>query len=178
MAMEHLVSLGHKKIAVFRGPKLLGDSAPRWRGMKRVAQAAGVVLDEKLIVDLPDERNPLSSFEAGLHFTEELLRQRKAFTALVAFDDLTAFGAIRALEKNGLRVPADCSVIGFDDIDQSALYNPALTTIRQPMQGMGAAAVSVLLEAITVAQDNRSVTAVHQKMMPELIVRDSTRAVR
>ena len=178
MTMEHLISLGHKKIAVFRGPKPLGDSLPRWRGMKRVAQAAGVVLDEKLIVDLPDERNPLSSFEAGLHFTEELLRQRKAFTAVIAFDDLTAFGAIRALEKNGLRVPADCAVIGFDDIDQSALYNPALTTIRQPMQGMGAAAVSVLLEAITVAQDNRSVTAVHQKMMPELIVRDSTRAVR
>ncbi len=113
MAMEHLVSLGHKKIAVFRGPKLLGDSAPRWRGMKRVAQAAGVVLDEKLMVDLPDSRNPLSSFEAGLHLTEELLRQRKAFTALIAFDDLTAFGAIRALEKNGLRVPADCSPVRF-----------------------------------------------------------------
>ncbi len=178
MAMEHLASLGHKKIAVFRGPKTLGDSSPRWRGMKRVAQAAGIVLDEKLMVDLPDSRNPLSGFEAGLHFTEELLRQRKAFTALVAFDDLTAFGAIRAFEKHGLRVPADCSVVGFDDVDQAALYNPALTTIRQPMQGMGAAAVSVLLEAITVAQDNRSVTAVHQKMMPELIVRDSTRAIR
>jgi LacI family transcriptional regulator len=178
MAMEHLVSLGHKKIAIFRGPKLLGDSAPRWRGMKKVAQAAGVSLDEKLMVDLPDSRNPLSSFEAGLQLTEELLRQRKAFTALIAFDDLTAFGAIRALEKNGLRVPADCSIIGFDDIDQSAFYNPALTTIRQPMQGMGAAAVSVLLEAITVAQDNRRLTAVHQRMMPELIVRDSTRAIR
>jgi LacI family transcriptional regulator len=178
LAMEHLVSLGHKKIAVLRGPKTLGDSTPRWRGMKRVAQAAGLALDEKLIVDLPDSRNPLSSFDAGRQLTEELLRQRKTFSALIAFDDLTAFGAIRALEKQGLRVPADCSVIGFDDIDQSALYTPALTTIRQPMQGMGASAVSILLDAITVAQDNRRISAVHQKMMPELIVRGSTRAVR
>src|SRR5258706_15588699 len=116
MAMELLVTLDHKKIAIFRGPKLVGDSAPRWRGMKKVAQAAGVVLDEKLMVDLPDSRNPLSSFEAGLQLTEELLRQRKAFTALVAFDDLTAFGAIPALEKNGLPRPADRSVIGFDRI--------------------------------------------------------------
>jgi LacI family transcriptional regulator len=178
LAMEHLVSLGHKKIAVIRGPKTLGDSAPRWRGMKRVAQAAGITLDEKLMADVPDSRDPLSSFEAGLQLTEELLRQRKAFTALVAFDDITAFGAIRALEKQNLRVPVDCSVIGFDDIDQSALYTPALTTIRQPMQGMGAAAVSVLLEAVNLAQDSRRGTAVHQKMMPELIVRDSTRAAR
>ena len=178
MAMEHIVSLGHKKIAVFRGPKLLGDSLPRWRGMKKVAQAAGVTLDEKLVVDLPDSRNPLSSFDAGVELTEELLRRRKAFTALIAFDDLTAFGAIRTLGKHNLRAPDDCSVIGFDDIAQSSLCTPALTTIRQPMQGMGASAVSILLEAVNLAQDNRRITAVHQKMMPELIVRDSTKSMR
>jgi LacI family transcriptional regulator len=178
LAMEHLISLGHKKIAVIRGPKTLGDSAPRWRGMQHVAKAAGVLLDPKLTVDVPESRNPLSGFDAGLVLTEELLRRRRAFTALVAFDDLTAFGAIRALAKNGLRVPEDCSVIGFDDIAQSSLCTPALTTIRQPMQGMGAAAVSILLEAINLAQDNRRSTAVHQRMTPELIVRDSTRSIR
>jgi len=177
-AMEHLLSLGHRKIAVIRGPKTLGDSAPRWRGMQQVAKAAGIVLDPKLTVDIPESRNPLSGFDAGMVLTEELLRRRRAFTALVAFDDLTAFGAIRTLEKSGVHVPGDCSVIGFDDIAQSALCTPALTTIRQPMQGMGAAAVSILLEAINLAQDNRRTTAVHQKMMPELIVRDSTKSMR
>ena len=177
-AMEHVISLGHKKIAVIRGPKTLGDSSPRWRGMQQAAKSAGVTLDPKLTLDVPESRNPLSGFDAGVVLTEELLRRRRAFTALVAFDDLTAFGAIRALEKNGVHVPTDCSVIGFDDIAQSALCTPALTTIRQPMQGMGAAAVSILLEAINLAQDNRRNTAVHQKMMPELIVRDSTKSLR
>ena len=177
-AMEHLISLGHRKIAVIRGPKTLGDSAPRWRGMQQAAKAAGIVLDPRLTVDISESRNPLSSFDAGVELTEELLRRRKAFTALIAFDDLTAFGAIRTLDKHNLRAPENCSVIGFDDIAQSSQCTPALTTIRQPMQGMGASAVSILLEAVGLAQDNRRITAVHQTMMPELIVRDSTKSLR
>ena len=177
-AMEHLISLGHRKIAVIRGPKTLGDSAPRWRGMQLAAKAAGIALDPRLSVDISESRNPLSSFDAGVELTEELLRRRKAFTALIAFDDLTAFGAIRTLDKHNLRAPDNCSVIGFDDIAQSSLCTPALTTIRQPMQGMGASAVSILLEAVNLAQDNRRITAVHQRMMPELIVRDSTKSLR
>ena len=102
-------------------------------------QGLGLELDARLIVDLPESRDPLSSFEAGQNLTEELLKQKRPFTALLAFDDMTAFGAIRALGKAGLRVPDDCSVIGFDDVAPSALCTPPLTTVRQPMEAMGRA---------------------------------------
>ena len=67
-------------------------------------------------MDLPESRDPLSSFESGYKLTEELIRQKRPFTALLAFDDMSAFGAIRALSKAGVRVPEQCSVIGFDDV--------------------------------------------------------------
>ena len=177
-ALEHLYLLGHRRIAIIRGPKTLGDSVPRWRGMRQFAQANDLDLDPKLIVDLPDSRNPMSSFEEGYRLTEELLKRKRTFTALMAFDDLTAFGAIRALAKAGIRVPEHCSVIGFDDVAPASLCTPALTTIRQPMESMGASAVSIVLEAINATQENRKALAIHQKVAPELIVRESTRALR
>src|SRR6202047_2825736 len=134
MALEHLHSLGHRKIAFIRRPKTLADSAPRWRGVRNCAKSCGLGLDSKLIVDLPESRDPVSSFEAGYKLTEELVKHRRPFTALVAFDDMTAFGAIRALAKAGLRVPEHYSVIGFDDVATATLYTPALTTVRQPME--------------------------------------------
>ncbi len=120
----------------------------------------------------------MSSFEEGYRLTEELLKRKRTFTALMAFDDLTAFGAIRALAKAGIRVPEHCSVIGFDDVAPASLCTPALTTIRQPMESMGASAVSIVLEAINATQENRKALAIHQKVAPELIVRESTRALR
>jgi len=104
-----------------------------------------------------------------------LVKQKHPFTALVAFDDMTAFGAIRALAKAGLRVPDHCSVIGFDDVAASSLYTPPLTTVRQPMEAMGAMAVSIALEGINAVVQKREVTAVHRKLAPELAVRESTR---
>ena len=173
-ALEHLHSLGHRKIAFIRGPKTLADSSPRWRGIRNCAKARDIELDSSLIVDLPESRDPLSSFEAGKKLTEDLLREKRQFTALLAFDDMTAFGAIRALASAGRRVPEHCSVIGFDDVAPSALYTPALTTIRQPMEAMGAAAVGIVLEGIKSVLEKREVAAQHRKMEPELVVRDST----
>src|SRR5436309_4525816 len=100
-AVEHVYSLGHRRIGFIRGPKTLADSAPRWRGIKSFAKNAGLELDPKLVVDLPESRDPISSFEAGYKLTEELLKRRRAFSALVAFDDMTAFGSVRALSKAG-----------------------------------------------------------------------------
>jgi LacI family transcriptional regulator len=176
-ALEHLYRLGHRKIAVIRGPKTLGDSAPRWKGIRSFAKASGLELDSQLVLDLPESREPISSFEAGYKLTEELLKRRRPFTALMAFDDMTAFGAIRALAKSGLRVPEHCSVIGFDDIAASTLYTPSLTTVRQPMEAMGAMAVSIMVDGINAILEKREVSAVHRKMAPELAVRESTRSV-
>jgi len=174
-ALEHLCSLGHRRIGFIRGPKTLADSAPRWRGIKSFAKNAGLELDPKLILDLPESRDPISSFEAGYKLTEELLKRRRAFSAIVAFDDMTAFGAIRALAKSGIRVPEQCSVIGFDDVAACGLYTPPLTTVRQPMEAMGSAAAEIAVEGIDAVLGKRQFPAVHRKMAPELAVRESTR---
>jgi LacI family transcriptional regulator len=174
-ALEHLHSLGHRKIAFIRGPKTLADSAPRWRGIRNCAKQRGLQLDTRLIVDLPESRDPLSSFEAGQKLTEDLIKQKRQFTALLAFDDMTAFGAIQALARGGWRVPEHCSVIGFDDVAASALYTPPLTTVRQPMEAMGAGAVGIVLEGIHSVLEKREVAARHRKVAPELVVRESTR---
>jgi LacI family transcriptional regulator len=175
-ALEHLYSLGHRKVAFIRGPRSLADSAPRWKGIRSFAKSSGLKLDSQLVLDLPESRDPISSFEAGCKLTEELLKQKRPFTALMAFDDMTAFGAIRALAKAGLRVPEHCSVIGFDDVAASSLYTPPLTTIRQPMEAMGAMAVNIVVEGINAVQEKREVSAVHRKVAPELAVRESTRS--
>jgi LacI family transcriptional regulator len=110
--------------------------------------------------------------------TEELIQRKRAFTALMAFDDMTAFGAIRALTNAGLRVPEQCSVIGFDDIAGSSLYTPSLTTVRQPMETMGSMAVSIVLGGINAVIEKREIAAVHRKVVPELVVRESVRGLR
>ena len=177
IAAEHLYSLGHRKLAFIRGPKTLGDSVPRWNGIRAFAKASGLDLDPRLAMDLPESGDPSSSFEAGYKLTEELIKRKRPFTALMAFDDMAAFGAIRALTKAGVRVPEQCSVVGFDDIAASSLYTPALTTVRQPMEAMGAMGANIVAEGINAVLEKREVTAIHRKVAPELAVRESTRSV-
>ncbi len=177
LALEHLYQLGHRKIAFIRGPKMLIDSAPRWRGIQKFAQTVRLEIDPALIVQLPDSLDPNSSFESGYRYTESLLDQKKKFTAVMAFDDLTALGAIRALTKAGVKVPEQCSVTGFDDVALSALAAPSLTTVRQPMEAMGGLAVNIVMEGINATLEKRDWSVVNQKMNPELVIRDSTRAV-
>jgi DNA-binding LacI/PurR family transcriptional regulator len=177
MALEHLHQLGHRRIAVILGPKRLIDSAPRWRGIQKFAQSAKLEIDPSLVTRLPDVFDANASFEQGYRLTEELLQKKKKFTALLAFDDLTALGAIRALAKAGISVPEQCSVIGFDDVAISGLSVPSLTTVRQPLETMGGAAVNIVMEAIKAGHENRDWSAVAQKLHAELVIRDSTRAI-
>jgi LacI family transcriptional regulator len=177
-ALEHLHSLGHRKIAFIRGPRQLTDTEPRWRGVRTLARERDLELDSRLVVDLPESGDPFSSFEQGYKLTEELLRRHRPFTALMAFDDMTAFGAIRALNKAGIRVPDQCSVIGFDDVAPAAIYSPALTTVRQPMEIMGTAAATIVLEAINAGLEKKPTKNIHRRIVPELIVRESTRNVK
>ncbi len=177
-ALEHLLSLGHRKIAFIRGPHQLSDTEPRWRGVRTLARERDLELDSRLIVDLPESGDPFSSFEQGYKLTEELLHRRRPFTALLAFDDMTAFGAIRALGKAGLRVPDQVSVVGFDDVSPSAIYSPALTTVRQPMEMMGTTAATIVLEAINAGLEKKPARTIHRRIDPELIVRESTCRVK
>jgi DNA-binding LacI/PurR family transcriptional regulator len=177
MALEHLYQLGHRRIAIILGPKRLIDSAPRWRGIQKFAQSVKLEIDSSMVTRLPDVFDANASFEQGYRLTEELLQKKKKFTALLAFDDLTALGAIRALTKAGISVPEQCSVIGFDDVAISALSVPSLTTVRQPLEIMGSAAVNIVMEAIKAGHENRDWSVVAQKLHAELVIRDSTRAI-
>ncbi len=175
MGLEHLYNLGHRKIAFIRGPRAVADTAQRWKGIRCLADEVGLELDPELVADLPESQDPLSSFQGSYRLTANLLASKRPFTALMAFDDTAAFGAIRALAKAGLRVPEHCSVVGFDDVPSAALYTPALTTLRQPMELMGSIAGDLVVNAINAAQDKREFPPSHQKVTPELLVRESTR---
>jgi LacI family transcriptional regulator len=176
LALEHLHQLGHKKIAFIRGPKMLIDSAPRWRGVQKYAASAKMEIDAGLVMQLPDSLDPNSGFEGGYRFTEELLQKKKKFTALVAFDDLTALGAIRALTKSGIKVPEQCSVVGFDDVPLSSLAMPSLTTVRQPLEAMGTLAVNMVMEGVNANLEKREWNIARHRPHPELVIRDSTKA--
>jgi LacI family transcriptional regulator len=173
MALEHLYQLGHRKIAFIRGPEMIVDSSRQWTGISSFAKASGLEVDSRLVVTLTD---PFSSYEGGYERTKELLTLKVPFTALVAFDDMTAFGAIRALIGAGRSVPGDCSVIGFDDIPAAAFYNPALTTVREHMETLASKGSQILMEAIRAHRKNAAVNPIHHKVTPELIVRESTAA--
>ncbi len=148
LALQHLLDLGHRAIAVIRGPKRLQDSQRRWRGIQQAARDAGLRLCPTLVRQLPESADPLQGFTGGYRTTREWTSTRAAFTGIVAFDDLTACGAIRALHEAGLRVPEDVSVVGFDDIPQAVLTMPSLTTVSQHMRRMGILATEHLLRLI------------------------------
>jgi LacI family transcriptional regulator len=170
-ALEHLYRIGHRRIAFVRGPEMIVDSRHQWAGIRSFASAAGLELDPRLVVELSD---PFSSYEAGFERTQQLLARKIPFTALLAFDDMTAFGCIRALISAGLRVPQDCSVIGFDDIPAAAFYNPSLTSVREHLEQLASLGAEILMEAILAGRESQAVSAVHRKIKPELIVREST----
>ena len=176
-AMRHLSELGHRKIAVIRGPRTLSDSNRRWKGIQKFASEQGLTLDTRLVRELPAAIDPISGFEGGADLTEDLIRTRIKFTALIAFDDLTALGAVRALAGAGRSAPRDCSIIGFDDVPLAALTTPGISTIRQPMEEMGSVATRRLLAALTESRGNRAVGPELQLLLPSLVLRDSTAAL-
>jgi LacI family transcriptional regulator len=106
----------------------------------------------------------------GYPFTKQLLERQKPFTALFAYNDISAIGAIRALQEHGFRVPQDVSVMGFDDIPGAAFHSPSLTTVRQPLNRMGEVAAQTLLERIEEKKDYVPEIAIE----PELVIRQST----
>ncbi len=175
MAIEHLYELGHREIAFIRGPKAIGDSELRWNAIRTFARSAQLKLDPKLILEMPSVIDTNHGFEAAQKLTEELIKHKRRFTAILAYDDITALGATRALIKAGIKVPEQCSVIGFDDVAPAAFASPPLTTIRQPMETMGSVAVEIASAAIKAGLEKREITTLHRKLMPELVVRQSTR---
>jgi LacI family transcriptional regulator len=159
MAAEHLIGLGHRRIGHISAPAEHAASDLRRRGVREVAADAVIVEGD-------------GGVEGGALAVPALLGA--GVTGIVAYNDLTAIGALRGLRQAGLRVPGDVSVVGFDDIEMAAWTDPPLTTIRQPTDALGQWAVDRLARVL------RGKEAVVERVLlePELIVRGSTAPVR
>ncbi len=167
MALNHLKELGHERIAYMKGNPLSSDSQERWDAICQVARRIGLNIDPELTVQIDtDDPTP----RLGYPFIKQLLARQNPFTALFAYNDMSAIGAIRAIQEQGLRVPQDISVMGFDDIPGAAYHTPSLTTVRQPLSRMGEVAAESLLERIEGNKEYPSEIAIE----PELVVREST----
>ncbi len=167
LALEHLLKLGHQRIAFIKGQSFSSDTDIRWESIRRAARRLGVVIRPELVAQMQgDSPSP----EVGYSAMAQILEHTREFTALFSFNDVSAIGAIRALHDAGLRVPEDISVVGFDDIYGAAFHNPALTTIRQPLVKMGLLAAETLLSRI--ARTGETVPAL--QVEPELVVRESS----
>jgi len=174
LALEHLAKLGHKRIAFFKGQPGSADTESRWLGVSEAAAKFGIEIRPELTVQLQGKsRHPEPSTpEEGFLHAAKLLETGERFTALLAFNDMSAIGAIRAFCDAGYNIPQHISVVGFDDVQTAAYQNPRLTTVRQPLRRMGEAAALSLLERIA----NADVRPREILVTPELIVRESTSA--
>ena len=167
LALAHLADLGHKKIAFMRGSKLSADSDERWNAICEVAAKLGIRMWPELTIELKgDDPTP----NLGYPFAKQLLERKQPFTALFAYNDISAIGSICALQEAGLRIPDDVSVVGFDDIRSAAYINPPLTTVRQPLIKMGEMAARTLLDRI----EGKVKYVPEIAIEPELVVRRSS----
>jgi DNA-binding LacI/PurR family transcriptional regulator len=167
LALNYLKDQGHERVGFMRGNPVSSDSKERWEAICKVAAEIGMNIDPDLTVQIDtDDATPM----LGYPFAKRLLTRGKPFTALFAYNDISAIGAIKAFQEQGLRVPQDVSVMGFDDIPGAAFHTPSLTTVRQPLGRMGEVAAQTLLERI---EDNREV-AWEIAIEPEMVVREST----
>ncbi|HEY2467675.1 MAG TPA: LacI family DNA-binding transcriptional regulator [Terracidiphilus sp.] len=171
LTLSHLHSLGHRQFAFMHGQSFSSDSDSRWKGLVSVAKKLGIAIKPELVVTLDRD---MSSPELGYPVVQQLLSTGKPFTALVAFNDISAIGAIRALQDANLRVPTDVSVIGFDDIKAAGFTLPRLTTIHQPLAEFGRIAGEHLLGRIKGTLSSR----LEIPVQPTLIARESTGPVR
>jgi len=164
--VEHLLSLGHRRIGAILGPADWMATTERLNGYRSALAAAGVLVARDLVVESD------FSIESGEAAAASLLDLPERPTAIFGFNDNVAIGALRAAEARGLTVPDDLSVVGFDDSEQSGLVTPALTTVRQPLAEMGRMAVSLLLRLL----DHQRVEAMNIELATRLVVRESTAA--
>ena len=167
VALTHLQELGHRDIAFLKGQPFSSDAEDRWQAICEVAEDLKIEIKPELTVQMDiDDSTPL----LGYPFGKRLLERRVPFTALFAYNDISALGAMRAFQEAGLRVPEDISLIGFDDIPGASYSTPNLTTVRQPLAHMGSLAAQTLVARIEGETDFTP----EIRIEPELVVRQST----
>ncbi|MEG1847213.1 MAG: LacI family DNA-binding transcriptional regulator [Lachnospiraceae bacterium] len=167
--VEHLIQLGHKRIAILCAvseDESIGKL--RLAGYRRALTQYHIPLDESLIQPMRKDMEQYS-MQNGYAVTKQMLEENRQFTALYAISDMMAIGACKAIMDSGKRIPQDYSVAGFDGVDIGAFYNPSLTTIQQPVEEMARATAKLLFHILSKKE-------VHQHVLfpAELVERDST----
>jgi DNA-binding LacI/PurR family transcriptional regulator len=170
LILDHLQSLGHNRIVFVRGQTFSADAEERWRYLMEVAREKDISVKPELVIHLTaDTHSP----ELGYPVIQQLLARQARFTAVVAFNDMSAIGIIRALQDLKMSVPGDVSIIGFDDIEAAAFTVPRLTTVRQPLAEMGRIAAQCVLNRLHRTEKFRPEVTVE----PSFVVRESTQAM-
>ncbi len=160
-AVKYLLKLGHQRIVLLTGPRDLSTEQARMQGYQQAVAEEGIASRKELII------TGNYSLDEAYQETSKLIQKQIEFTAIFATDDIMAFGAKRALEEHGLEIPADVSLVGYDDIRFSSII--ALTTVSQPTYEMGRNAVVLLLDLINA----RITTPQHIVLRPSMIIRGS-----
>lgn len=142
LVTEYLFTKGHKRIAFINGFLHKSPAQGRLEGYKKALKKYGIPLDDAL-VSVGD-----IDVENGYERTKQMMKENLDFTAIFAYNDMMAFGAMQAIKEKGLRIPEDIGLVGYDDISFSSLMNPSLTTIRLKKQDLGIESVELLLSRI------------------------------
>ncbi len=171
LALTHLKALGHKQIAFLKGDPISSDASTRWLTICETAAALGLRVKPELTVQI---NSTASTPDLGYPFAKQLLARKQPFTALFAYNDISAIGAMWAFREAGLRIPEDISVVGFDDIPAAAFASPGLTTVRQPLERMGQIAAKTVIDQI----EGRTEDVQEIVVEPEFVVRGSTGPAR
>ncbi len=166
LATQHLIQLGHRRIAFITGDRGHPDATERLGGYRAALKAAGITFDPALVV--PGEYHELS----GLLAVDHLLQTNQRFTAIFAANDQMAVGAALGLQRRSLRVPEDVSVVGFDDLPTSQYAIPPLTSVQQPAYELGRLAASAMLQLLANVKPSVEVP------IPRLISRESSRRLQ
>ena len=163
LGTQHLIRLGHRRIAFIAGGLEHPDATERLRGYVAALAAAGIAFDQSLVV--PGEYHELS----GLLAVDRLLETNQKFTAIFAANDQMAIGAALGLQRRSLRVPEDVSIVGFDDLPTSSYAIPPLSSVHQPAYELGCLAASAMLQLLANARPTVEVP------VPRLVARESSR---
>jgi LacI family transcriptional regulator len=169
LAVEHLLSLGHIRIAHLAGPLDYSTGLDRYESFHATMRAAGLEPDPGLV-------RVAEAFteDEGARLCEQLIAEDRQFTAVAAANDLLALGCYDVFAEHGMRCPEDVSVVGFNDMPFADRFQPPLTTIHIPHYEIGAAAAELMLERLQDGEAERR----QIRLQPRLVVRGSTAAPR
>lgn len=165
IGVKHLISLGHRHIAMLKGLARDTCTSDRYQGYKEALEEAGIPLDPELVGDGD------WSTASGYELTKRFLQLERPPTALFSSNDMMVAGVIRAAHEQGRRVPEDLAIVGFDDLPQTTMIFPDLTTIRQPCVELGIRAAEMLIEQLE--HDTKETKPMHVILPTTLVIRES-----